>query len=89
MSYTVQDEYEPRASNSAQEGFSEETDRVPSVTPRGISDVTEGAWAAGPGEASASWKRQRRFPGGGDTSFPDINWGQGGQMWVLAEKQHV
>lgn len=55
-----------------------------SVTPRGVSAVTEEAWdLRNPGRPL---KRQRGFPGRGDTSFPDINRGQGGQIWVLAEK---
>lgn len=55
-----------------------------SVTPRGVSAVTEEAWdLRNPGRPL---KRQRGFPGRGDTSFPDINRGQGGQICVLAEK---
>ena len=49
-----------------------------SVTPRGVSAVTEEA--CGPGNPGRSLKRQRGVPGAGDTSFPGINWGQDGQM---------
>lgn len=51
---------------------------VYSVTPRGVSAVTEEA--CGPGNPGRSPKRQRGVPGAGDTSFPDINWRQDGQI---------
>ena len=51
---------------------------VHSVTPRGVSAVTEEA--CNPRNPGRSLKRQRRFPGAGDTSFSDTNWGQDGQI---------
>ena len=51
---------------------------VCSVTPRGVSAVTEGA--CNPRNPGRSLKRQRRFPGARDTSFPDTDWEQDGQI---------